>query len=71
MALVVEDTFLTSPCQDLIFKGKFDEVRSTFGIARKDVALALELAREYDVPIRTASDTYDEMTAGCEQKRMG
>ena len=50
------------------FKGKFDEVRSTFGIARKDVALALELAREYDVPMRTASDTYDEMTAAANRK---
>jgi 3-hydroxyisobutyrate dehydrogenase-like beta-hydroxyacid dehydrogenase len=50
------------------FQGKFDDVRSTFGIAKKDVALALELAREYDVPMRTASDTYDEMTAGANRK---
>jgi 3-hydroxyisobutyrate dehydrogenase len=49
-------------------RGKFDDVTSTFWIAKKDVALALELGREYDVPMQQASDTYNEMTAGANRK---
>ena len=49
-------------------RGKFDNVGSTFWIAKKDVALALELGREYDVPMQQASDTYNELTAGANRK---
>ena len=40
---------------DVIFKGDFDTVRFACKLARKDIGLATELAREYDVPMPMAS----------------
>jgi 3-hydroxyisobutyrate dehydrogenase-like beta-hydroxyacid dehydrogenase len=40
---------------DVIFKGDFDTVRFALKLARKDVGLATELAREYDVPMPMAA----------------
>src|SRR5215475_13752404 len=40
---------------DVVFKGEFDKVRFALKLARKDVGLATELAREYDVPLPMAS----------------
>jgi 3-hydroxyisobutyrate dehydrogenase len=40
---------------DVVFKGEFDKVRFALKLARKDVGLATELAREYDVPMPMAS----------------
>ena len=45
------------------FKGKFDPPNIALKLARKDVALALELGREYDVPMEAASHAYNELTA--------
>ena len=45
------------------FKGKFDPPNFALKLARKDVALALELGREYDVPMEAASHAYIELTA--------
>lgn len=40
---------------DVVFKGGFDTVRFALRLARKDVGLATELAREYDVPMPMAT----------------
>ena len=40
---------------DVIFKGDFDSVRFALKLARKDIGLATELAREYDVPMPMAA----------------
>jgi 3-hydroxyisobutyrate dehydrogenase len=40
---------------DVVFKGDFDNVRFALKLARKDVGLALALARELDVPMPMAS----------------
>jgi 3-hydroxyisobutyrate dehydrogenase-like beta-hydroxyacid dehydrogenase len=40
---------------DVVFRGEFDTVRFALKLARKDVGLATELAREYDVPMPMAS----------------
>lgn len=45
------------------FKGIFDPPNFALRLARKDVSLALELGREYDVPMEAASHTYNELTA--------
>jgi len=45
------------------FKGKFDPPNFALKLARKDVALALELGGEYDVPMEAASHAYNELTA--------
>ena len=42
--------------------GRFDPPDFALELARKDVALACELAREYDVPMRLANLTLMEMT---------
>jgi 3-hydroxyisobutyrate dehydrogenase len=39
----------------VIFKGDFDTVRFALRLARKDVGLATELGREFDVPLKIAS----------------
>ena len=46
------------------FQGKFDPPNFALKLARKDVGLALELAREYKVPMSAASHAYDELTSG-------
>jgi 3-hydroxyisobutyrate dehydrogenase len=40
---------------DVIFKGDFDTVRFALKLARKDIGLATELAREFDVPMPMAA----------------
>jgi 3-hydroxyisobutyrate dehydrogenase-like beta-hydroxyacid dehydrogenase len=40
---------------DVIFKGDFDTVRFALKLARKDIGLATELARELDVPMPMAT----------------
>ena len=45
------------------FKGIFDPPNFALRLARKDVSLALELGREYDVPMEAASHAYNELTA--------
>src|SRR2546425_8988321 len=40
---------------DVVLKGEFDTVRFALKLARKDVGLATELAREYDVPMPMAA----------------
>ena len=40
---------------NVIFKGGFDQAGFYLALARKDVGLATELAREYDVPMNVAS----------------
>lgn len=42
--------------------GRFDPPDFALGLARKDVALACELGREFDVPMRLANLTLQEMT---------
>ena len=42
--------------------GRFDPPDFALALARKDVALACELGREYDVPMRLAHLTLQEMT---------
>ncbi len=40
---------------DVVFKGNFDTVRFALKLARKDIGLATELARELDVPMPMAA----------------
>ena len=40
---------------NVIFKGDFDTVRFALKLGRKDIGLATELAREYDVPMPMAA----------------
>jgi 3-hydroxyisobutyrate dehydrogenase len=40
---------------EIVFKGDFDTVRFALRLARKDIGLATELAREYDVPMPMAT----------------
>lgn len=42
---------LRSTLPDVIFKGDFDTPRFALALARKDIGLATELAREYNVPM--------------------
>jgi 3-hydroxyisobutyrate dehydrogenase-like beta-hydroxyacid dehydrogenase len=46
---------LTQVLPDIVFKGDFDTVRFALRLARKDMALATELAREYNVPMAMAA----------------
>jgi len=46
---------LTQVLPDIVFKGDFDTVRFALRLARKDLALATELAREYNVPMAMAA----------------
>ncbi len=46
---------LSQMLPNVIFKGDFDTVRFGLKLARKDVGLATELAREYDVPMPMAA----------------
>jgi 3-hydroxyisobutyrate dehydrogenase len=39
---------------EVVFKGDFDTVRFALRLARKDVGLATELGREFDVPLKIA-----------------
>jgi 3-hydroxyisobutyrate dehydrogenase len=46
---------LSQMIPNVIFKGNFDTVRFALKLARKDIGLATELAREYDVPMQMAA----------------
>jgi 3-hydroxyisobutyrate dehydrogenase-like beta-hydroxyacid dehydrogenase len=46
---------LSQMMPNVIFKGDFDSVRFALKLARKDVGLATELAREYEVPMPMAT----------------
>ncbi len=46
---------LSQMLPNVIFKGDFDTVRFGLKLARKDIGLATELAREYDVPMPMAA----------------
>jgi 3-hydroxyisobutyrate dehydrogenase-like beta-hydroxyacid dehydrogenase len=46
---------LSEMIPNVIFKGNFDTVRFALKLARKDIGLATELAREYDVPMPMAT----------------
>ena len=45
------------------FQGKFDPPRFKLRGASKDLSLALELARDHDVPMETATSTFNEITS--------
>ena len=46
---------LQARCRKVIFKGDFDRVTFALKLARKDLGLATELAREHNVPMPLAS----------------
>ena len=46
---------LTQVLPDIVFQGDFDTVRFALRLARKDLGLATELAREHDVPMAMAA----------------
>ncbi len=46
---------LSQMMPNVIFKGDFDSVRFALKLARKDIGLATELAREYEVPMPMAT----------------
>jgi 3-hydroxyisobutyrate dehydrogenase len=46
---------LSQMLPNVVFKGEFDTVRFACKLARKDIGLATELAREYDVPMPMAA----------------
>jgi 3-hydroxyisobutyrate dehydrogenase len=52
---------LTQVLPEIVFKGDFDTVRFALRLARKDLALAMELAREYNVPMAMAALAEQEM----------
>src|SRR2546422_494658 len=46
---------LTQVLPEIVFKGDFDTVRFALRLARKDLGLATELAREFNVPMEMAA----------------
>src|SRR6266566_6717124 len=46
---------LTQVLPEIVFKGDFDTIRFALRLARKDLGLATELAREYNVPMEMAA----------------
>jgi 3-hydroxyisobutyrate dehydrogenase-like beta-hydroxyacid dehydrogenase len=55
---------LSQMIPNVIFKGDFDTVRFALRLARKDIGLATELAREYDVPMPMAAVAEQIMMEG-------
>jgi len=49
---------------EVIFKGDYDTVRFALRGARKDLGLATELGREYEVPLKVASIVEQEFIEG-------
>ncbi|MBI3300505.1 MAG: NAD(P)-dependent oxidoreductase [Deltaproteobacteria bacterium] len=49
---------------EVIFKGDFDTVRFALRLARKDIGLATELGREFNVPLKIANITEQELVEG-------
>ena len=47
---------------NIVLKGAFDHVGFTLGLSRKDLRLALDLAREFDVPTKFAALAEQETT---------
>lgn len=52
---------LSQVLPEIVFKGDFDTVRFALRLARKDLALAMEMAREYNVPMAMAALAEQEM----------
>jgi 3-hydroxyisobutyrate dehydrogenase len=46
---------LNKSLPEVVFKGDFDNPRFALALARKDLGLATQLAREYDVPMAMAA----------------
>jgi 3-hydroxyisobutyrate dehydrogenase len=46
---------LNKSIPEVVFKGDFDNPRFALALARKDLGLAMQLAREYDVPMAMAA----------------
>jgi 3-hydroxyisobutyrate dehydrogenase len=46
---------------EVVFKGDFDTVRFALRLARKDIGLATELAREYQVPMKIANTVEQDL----------
>jgi 3-hydroxyisobutyrate dehydrogenase len=55
---------LSQMIPNVVFKGDFDTVRFALRLARKDIGLATELAREYDVPMPMAAVAEQIMMEG-------
>jgi 3-hydroxyisobutyrate dehydrogenase len=55
---------LSQMLPNVVFKGDFDTVRFALRLARKDIGLATELAREYDVPMPMAAVAEQIMMEG-------
>jgi 3-hydroxyisobutyrate dehydrogenase len=49
---------------EVVFKGDFDTVRFALRLARKDIGLATELGREFNVPLKVASIVEQEFVEG-------
>lgn len=58
---------LKSHIPELVFKGDFDHPRFSLGLSHKDVGLALELAKELDVPMAMAEMADEEIVRGIER----
>ena len=58
---------LKSHIPELVFKGDFDHPRFSLGLSHKDVGLALELAKELDVPMAMAEMAGEEIGRGIER----
>jgi 3-hydroxyisobutyrate dehydrogenase len=49
---------------EVVFKGDFDTVRFALKLARKDIGLATELGREFEVPLKIASIVEQDFVEG-------
>lgn len=58
---------LTDHIPDLVLKGDFDHPRFSLGLSHKDVSLALELARELNVPMGMAEMADEEIQRGIDR----
>jgi 3-hydroxyisobutyrate dehydrogenase-like beta-hydroxyacid dehydrogenase len=58
---------LTDHIPDLVLKGDFDHPRFSLGLSHKDVSLALELAREMEVPMAMAEMADAEIVRGMDR----
>ncbi|MDA0798696.1 MAG: NAD(P)-dependent oxidoreductase [Chloroflexi bacterium] len=58
---------LTDHIPDLVLKGDFDHPRFSLGLSHKDVSLALELAREMEVPMAMAQMADEEIRRGIDR----
>jgi 3-hydroxyisobutyrate dehydrogenase len=58
---------LTDHIPDLVLQGDFDHPRFSLGLSHKDVSLALELAREMEVPMAMAQMADEEIQRGIDR----